>query len=67
MEAGPRFYRVPARRADYEAHNELMSDILSDVDNILGDWEVNGGPKDTKAMWLRDILGNTSTVNFSRN
>ena len=44
-----------------------MSDILSDVDNILGDWEVNGGPKDTKAMWLRDILGNTFKIHFPQN
>ena len=35
-----------------------MSDILSDVDNILGDWEAIGAPKDSKNMWLRDVLEN---------
>merc|ERR1711860_332130 len=60
VEAGRQFYRVPTRRSsEFQAHNDLMSDILSDVDNILGDWEVNGGaPKDSKNLWLRDVLEN---------
>ena len=58
VEAGRQFYRVPTRRSsEFQAHNDLMSDILSDVDNILGDWEVNG-PKDSKNLWLRDVLEN---------
>ena len=59
VEAGRQFYRVPTRRSsEFQAHNDLMSDILSDVDNILGDWEAIGAPKDSKNMWLRDVLEN---------
>merc|ERR1712110_318510 len=55
-----KFYRMPVRRADLfddnAKTNELLSNILSDVDTILSNWEMNPQPRDDKATWLRDIL-----------
>merc|ERR1712088_404865 len=57
-----KFYRMPVRRADLfddnAKTNELLSNILSDVDTILSNWEMHPQqqPRDDKASWLRDIL-----------
>ena len=59
--AGKKFYRLPVRRGDSIDDirtNELLTNILSDVDNILNNWETHLQPRDEKANWLRDILGN---------
>ena len=31
---------------------------------VLGEWKVNGGPRNSKAMWLRDVLGNKKSRIF---
>ena len=35
-----------------------MGEILNDVEEILNDWKVSGGPKSYEALWLRNVLGN---------
>ena len=57
---GKQFYRLPVRRGDSIDDirtNELLSNILSDVDNILNNWKTHPQPRNDKANWLRDILG----------
>merc|ERR1712110_69473 len=56
-----KFYRMPVRRADLfddnAKTNELLSNILSDVDIILSNWEIHQQqPRDNQATWLRDVL-----------
>merc|ERR1711902_457274 len=62
--AGRQLYRQPSRRselfANYPKTNELLSNILSDVDTILNNWEIHEQqPQDNnKPTWLRDVLEN---------
>ena len=61
-----------ARRSspsDFDAakSEELMGEILNDVEEILNDWKVSGGPKNYEALWLRNVLGNLLTHNICLN
>ena len=47
--------------------NELMADIMSDVDAILNEWDVHGGPRNDKAMWLKDVLGKFLKTTYNPN
>merc|ERR1711936_1100653 len=56
-----KFYRMPVKRSDLfddnAKTNELLSNILSDVDTILSNWEIHQQPpRYDKATWLRDVL-----------
>merc|ERR1712018_251129 len=48
------------KRSDIDSFKseELIGEILNDVEDILNEWRITGGPRNSEALWLKSVLEN---------